>query len=317
MGFTGTKADWRRRMMRVFSELMKKVSEGIFVVTGEIEPVKTTDLKPVLEKASLLKRHVTAINVTDNPTAFAYLNTLITCYFMQEKTGVEAVYQITVRDRNRLAILSDLLAAGTLNIRNVLALSGDFVSVGDNPQAKPVYDLDSTQLLYFARKIVDEGMDLAGNKIDNPPKFNVGIAGNPNADPLEPELYKILRKQNIGADFIQTQCVYNLESLDRFLEGLKSLGVKVPILVGVAPFKSVKMMNWMINYVPGINVPKDMKHRLEEAGMKSKEAFREESKKVFAEICSQIKKKSGVCGIHMMALGFEEVVPDILLEAGI
>ena len=304
-------------MMRVFSELMKKISEGSFVVTGELEPVKTTDLKPVLETASILKGYVTAINVTDNPTAFAYLNTLITCYFIQEKTGIEAIYQVTVRDRNRLAIVSDLLAAGTLNIRNVLTLSGDFVSVGDNPQAKPVYDLDSSQLLYLVRKIVDEGVDLAGNKIDNPPRFNVGVAGNPNVDPLEPELYKILRKQNIGADFIQTQCVYNLKSLDRFLDGLKSLGVKTPIIVGVAPFKSMKMMDWMINYVPGISVPEDVRRRLQEAGMKGKDAFREENRRVFAELCKEIKKRPGVCGIHMMAVGFEEVVPRILSEAGI
>ena len=236
---------------------------------------------------------------------------------IRDRAGIEAVYQVTVRDRNRLAIVSDLLAAGTLNIRNVLALSGDFVSIGDNPQAKPVYDLDSSQLLYLVRKIVDEGVDLAGNKIDNPPRFNVGVAGNPNTDPLEPELYKILRKQNIGVDFIQTQCVYNLESLDRFLDGLKSIGVKIPILVGVAPFKSMKMMDWMIKYVPGINVPEDIRRRLEEAGMKGKEAYREENRRVFAELCREIKKRSGVCGIHMMAVGFEEVVPRILLEAGI
>jgi methylenetetrahydrofolate reductase (NADPH) len=304
-------------MMQAFSVLMKKISEGRFVVTGELEPVKTTDPKSVFETAGLLKGYVTAINVTDNPTAFAYLNSLIVCYFIQEKTGIETIYQVTVRDRNRLAIVSDLLAAEALNIKNVLTLSGDFVSVGDNPQAKPVYDLDSSQLLYLVRKMVEEGVDLAGNRIDNPPRFNVGVAGNPNADPLEPELFKLLRKQNIGADFVQTQCVYNLESLDRFLDGLRSLDVKIPVIVGVAPFKSVKMMDWMINYVPGINVPEAMKGRLKEAGLKGKEVFKEESRSLFVEICREIKKRSGVCGIHIMAVGFEEVIPKIISEAGI
>ena len=296
---------------------MKRISEGSFVVTGELEPVKTTDLTPVLETANLLKGHVTAVNITDNPTAFAYLNTLITCYIVQEKTGIEAVYQVTVRDRNRLSLVSDLLAAGALNIKNVLTISGDFVSVGDNPQAKPVYDLDSSQLLYLARKMVDEGVDLAGNKIESPPKFNIGIAANPNADPLEPEIYKLLRKQNIGAEFIQTQCVYNLESLDMFLDGLKSLGVSTPTLVGVAPFKSMKMMAWMINYVPGIDVPDDMKRKLEEAGSKGRSAFKDENKRTFADLCREIRKRPGVRGIHMMAIGFEEVMPEILSEAGI
>lgn len=303
--------------MQAFSELMKRISEGKFVVTGELEPVKNTDLTPVLETAGLLKGQVVAINITDNPTAFAYLNTLVTSYIMQEKTGIEAIYQVTVRDRNRLALVSDLLAAGTLNIRNVLTISGDFVSVGDNPQAKPVYDLDSTQLLYLARKMVDEGVDLAGNKIQNPPKFNIGVAANPNADPIEPEIYKLLRKQNIGADFIQTQCVYNIESLDKFLDGMKSLDVRTPTLVGLAPFKSMKMMSWMINFVPGINVPEDMKRQLEDAGAKGRAAFKEENKKIFGELCKEIKKRSRVCGIHMMAIGFEEVIPDILAEAGI
>ena len=300
-----------------YSELVKKLKEGEFVVTGEVEPLKTTSLEEVLRVCKMIKDYVVAVNVTDNPTAFAYLNTLVTCYYIEKEVGLETVYQITARDRNRLAITADLLAAGLLGIRNILAISGDFVSVGDNPQTKPVYDIDSTQLLYLIRKMVDRGEDLAGNKIENPPKFHVGIAANPNAEPLEPELYKILRKQKIGAEFIQTQCVYDIEVLRRFLEEAKSIGIKLPILVGITPFKSLKMMEWMIKFVPGIKVPDEMQERLKRAREKGKEAFREENLEIFSELCREVRKTPGVAGIHMMAVGFEEIIPELLKRANI
>ncbi|MEM2630804.1 MAG: methylenetetrahydrofolate reductase, partial [Candidatus Bathyarchaeia archaeon] len=220
-----------------YSNLMKALNEGKFVVTGELEPLKTTDLSSIINAAKTIKEYVIAVNVTDNPTAFAYTSPLVACYLVQKETGLECVYQMTVRDRNRLAIISDLLAASILGIKNVLALSGDFVNVGDNPQTKPVYDIDSTQLIYLLRKMVDEGVDLAGNKIVNPPKFNIGGAANPNAIPLEVEVYKLLRKQNAGVDFLQTQSVYDIERLKRFFELCDSIGIKVPILVGVTPIK--------------------------------------------------------------------------------
>ncbi|MEM3088754.1 MAG: methylenetetrahydrofolate reductase, partial [Candidatus Bathyarchaeia archaeon] len=203
---------------QVYSELMKSITEGKFIFTGEIEPVKTTDLHEVIETAKILKGHVVAVNITDNPTAFAYMNSLIPSYVIQRDVGLEAVYQMVSRDRNRIALTSDLLAAGYLGIKNVLALSGDHTTVGDNPGAKPVYDLDSTGLLYLIRKMVDEGVDLAGNKIDKPPKFHVGIAAALGADPIEPELLKIERKVKIGVDFIQTQAAYDIEVAKRFLK---------------------------------------------------------------------------------------------------
>jgi len=297
-----------------YSKLMKELASGKFVITGEVEPVKTTELTEVLEAAKILKEHVVAINVTDNPTAFAYMSGLIPSYFIQEKVGVEAVYQMVTRDKNRLALMADLLAAGALGIKNILALTGDSTTVGDNPGAKKVWDLDSTLLVYMISRMVDEGVDLAGNPIINPPKFNIGVAANPSATPLEVEIYKLVRKQNAGADFIQTQSMYDIEVIKQFLEECRAAGVKLPILVGVTPFKSIKMMEWLVKYVPGIIVPEEIQEKLRKAREKSKEAFIEENIEIFSNLCKEIKK-TNVAGIHMMAVGFEWIVPKILERA--
>ena len=298
-----------------YSELMKQISEGKFVFTGELEPVKTTDFHEVIEGAKVLKGHVVAINVTDNPTSFGYMNALVPSYLIQREVGVEAVYQMTARDRNRLALFSDVLAAGALGIRNILVLTGDHTTVGDTPQSKPVFDLDSATFTYMLRKVIDEGVDLNGNKIENPPKFNIGIAAAPNADPLEAELLKIERKVKLGVDFIQTQCVYGVEQAKRFLDAAGYL--KTPVLVGVAPFKSTAMMKWMVKFVPGIKVPEDVEQRLRRAREKSKEVFREVNVEIFGELIREIRKTTSAAGIHMMAVGFEWVVPKIIERSGI
>jgi 5,10-methylenetetrahydrofolate reductase len=294
-----------------FSELARAIQTGNFVYTGEIEPLKTTSLEETLATAKILKGHVIAANVTDNPTAFAYMNALIPSYVIQKEVGLEAVYQVTVRDRNRLAITADLLAASALGIKNVLALSGDHTTVGDDPRTKPVYDLDSTALVELLRKMVDEGTDLKGNKIANPPKFNIGVAGNPNADPIEPEILKIERKIKLGADFIQTQAVYDPELAKRFVKEVSHLNV--PVLVGMAPFKSTGMMEWMVKYVPGILVPEEIQNRLRVAKEKGgKEAFLSENVEIFGELIKQIRKSTSIQGIHIMTIGFEWVVPKII-----
>ena len=300
----------------IYSELMKRISEGKFVVTGEVEPVKTTDLTEVLESARRYKGHVVAVNVTDNPTAFAYMNALIPSYFIQREVGLEVVYQMVTRDRNRLILTSDLLAAGALGIKNILAIAGDSVAFGDNPQAKPVWDLDSTQFIYMIRKMVDEGTDLAGKKIHNPPKFHIGAAANPNADPLEPEVYKLLRKQEVGVDFLQTQSTYSIEIVEKFLDLVDSVGVKVPILIGVTPFKNIPMMEWMVKFVPGVVIPSEIQERLYKANKISKEKFVEENIEIFGELCKEIRKTK-VAGIHMMPIGFEWITPPVLERAGI
>ena len=297
-----------------YSELMKQILEGKFVFTGELEPVKTTNLHEVLEGARTLKDHVVAANVTDNPTSFGYMNALVPCYMIQREVGLEAVYQMTTRDRNRLALLSDVLGAGALGIKNILVLTGDHTTVGDTPGARPVFDLDSATFTYMMRKVIDEGVDLKGNKIEDPPKFNIGIAGAPNADPLEAEILKIERKVKLGVDFIQTQCVYSVEQAKRFLDAVEYL--KTPVLIGIAPFKSKAMMNWMIKFVPGIKVPEDVEQRLRRAREKSKEAFREVNVEIFGELVREIRKTTSAAGIHMMAIGFEWVVPKIIEVSG-
>jgi len=298
-----------------YSELVRQISEGKFVFTGELEPVKTTSLNEVLEGAKTLKGHVVAINITDNPTSFGYMNALVPSYMIQREVGVEAVYQMTTRDRNRLALLSDVLAAGALGIRNILVLTGDHTTVGDTPESKPVFDLDSATFTYMMRKVIDEGVDLKGNKIEDPPKINIGIAAAPNANPLEAELLKIERKVKLGVDFIQTQCVYSVEQAKRFADAAAYL--KTPMLFGVAPFKSMGMMKWMIKFVPGIKVPEDVEQRLRKAKEKSKEAFLEENIEIFGALLRDIRKETSAAGIHMMAVGYEWVVPKIIERSGI
>ena len=300
----------------IFSELMKEIREGRFVFTGEIEPVKTTNLHEVLETAKILKGHVVAANVTDNPTAFAYMNALVPSYMIQREVGLEAVYQMTVRDRNRLALTSDLLAAAVLGIKNVLALSGDHTTVGDDPRAKPVYDLDSAQLVELVRKMVDQGVDLKGNKIIDPPKFHVGIAANPNADPLEPEILKVERKVKLGADFIQTQAVYDVELAKRFMDGVAYLGK--PVLIGIAPFKSIAMMEWMVKFVPGILVPEEIQTRLRKAKERGgKEEVYKENIDIFGQLVREMKKETKAQGIHVMTIGFEWIVPKIIERSAV
>lgn len=303
-------------MGEAYSELMKQIKGGKFVFTGELEPVKTTSLKEVIEGAKVLKDSVVAINVTDNPTAFGYMNALVPSYMIQKEVGVEAVYQMTTRDRNRLALIADVLAAGALGIKNILALTGDHTTVGDTPQAKPVFDLDSATFVYMLRKMMDEGVDLNNNKVEDPPKFNIGIAAAPNADPLEPEILKIERKVKLGVDFIQTQCVYSVEQAKTFMDAASYL--KTPILLGVAPFKSLSMMEWMVKFVPGINVPEEIQERIRKARETGgKEAVHEANIDIFAELMKEIRRTTSAAGIHAMAFGFEWIIPMIKERAGL
>ena len=301
---------------KVHSELMKALTKGKFTFTGEIEPVKTTSLHETIETAKILKGHVVAANITDNPTAFGYLNALVPSWAIQEKVGLEAVYQMTCRDRNRLALISDFLAAGTLGIKNVLAITGDHVSAGDDPRTKPVFDLDSATMVYMLRKMIDEGVDLAGNKIEDPPHFHIGIAANPGADPLEPEILKIKRKVKLGADFIQTQAIYDVEIAKNFVE--EAAYLKTPILIGIAPLKSLAMLKWMVKFVPGIAIPEDIQERLRKARKeRGKEALYQENIEIFGDMVREIKKTTPAAGIHVMAIGFEWIVPKILEASGL
>ncbi|RLF23726.1 MAG: methylenetetrahydrofolate reductase [Thermoprotei archaeon] len=304
-------------MKRIYSRLMEELLSGKFVFTAEIEAGKTTSLDKVIEAAKMLKNYVTAINITDNPGACAHMNPLVPAYVIQRDVGVEAVYQITCRDRNRIAIISDLLAAAALGIRNVLALTGDHVTMGDNPEAKPVFDLDSASLVYLIRRMVDEGVDLAGNKIEGEVKFHVGIAANPNAMPLELEILKIERKVRLGIDFIQTQCVFDMELTKEFLREVKKFNV--PVLVGICPIRSIGMMKWYIKECPGgIKIPMEIQERLLTAReRRGKKGVLEESIEISAELIKEIRKTTSAAGVHIMAIGFEWVIPQIIERTGL
>lgn len=300
--------------MKIFSDLMRSLIEGKFTVTGELEPKKTTRLDELIGAAKTLKRYVVAANVTDCPAGLAYMNSLIPAYIVQKEVGLETVYQITCRDRNRIAITADLLAAGALGIRNILALTGDYPSLGDMPQAKPVFDLDSQQLVHLIRRMVDEGVDLAGNKIEDPPKFHVGVSASLSIRPLEPEIIKLERKARVGAEFVQTQAVFDIEIAKDFLN--KTSHIKLPVLIGICPLRSYGMAKWMIEKLPGIVIPEEVLERIKKAEEKGKEALIEENARLFSEFIKELRK-TRAAGVHIMAPGFEEVVPEIVKRAGL
>lgn len=302
-----------------FSNLMKNIHAGKFTFTGELEPEKIGSMEEVLEGAQKLVGHVVAANVTDIPQSFAYMNSLSPSHMIQEKVGLEAICQMTCRDRNRLALFADLLAAGALGIKNILALTGDHPSLGDQPEAKPVFDLDSASLTYLIRKITDEGVDLKGNEIHQPPKFHVGVAINPGAIPLEPEILKLERKESVGAEFAQTQVVFEIEAAKEFLKSIKH--VKVPTLVGIFPLKSYKVAAWMDTMVPGVSIPEPMMSKLKEINsiedkQKKKEEYVAFNIEYFGEFVREIRKTTHAAGCHIMAVKWEELVPKIIEASG-
>jgi len=298
-----------------YSELMKTIVAGRFVFTGEIEPKKTAHFDDVIRVAKALKGYTVACNVTDNPRAQAYLSSLSVAHIVQKETGMETICQMTVRDRNRLALFSELLGAAALGIRNVLTMSGDHTSLSDNPGAMPVYDIDTAQFVYMVRRMVDEGVDLEGNKIDGKVKLHVGIVGNPNADPLEVELLKIERKVKIGADFMQTQVVFDVEKAKGFLKEMKRHSI--PVLLGIFPCKSYGVAEFISKNVPGISVPKDFMEELKKAeeiedNSRRKSRVEDVNVRYFTDFISEVKRTTHASGIHIMAVGYESVVKTLV-----
>ncbi|RKY43785.1 MAG: 5,10-methylenetetrahydrofolate reductase [Candidatus Omnitrophota bacterium] len=285
------------------SLLKEKLEKGDFVVTSEIGPPKGVNIEPYLEEADKLKGKVTAINVTDIQSAVMRLGSLAVCHLLKER-GIEPVYQLVTRDRNRLALQSDLLSAYVLGIENVLCLTGDHPVLGDHPQAKPVYDLDSVQLLKAAKSL-NEGEDMVGNPLEGRPQLFLGAVVNPGIEPLEPQIIKMKKKISAGAQFFQTQPVYEVDKFARFVEKVKDLGV--PILAGVVLLKSAKMAKYMNENVSGVNVPQEL---IEEMASVSKEDRPKKSVEIAVRL---IKKLKPLCqGIHIMPLGWDRYVPDIL-----
>jgi methylenetetrahydrofolate reductase (NADPH) len=300
-----------------YSQLVKDIRAGKFVLTGELEPEKVTGIEEILVSARAMKPYVVAANVTDNPLAYAYMNSLVPSWAVQKEVGLETVYQMTVRDRNRLALTSDVLAAAYLGIRNILAISGDHTVLGDNKGAISVYDLDSAQFVYMLHRMIDEGVDVAGNEIHGKVEINVGIAANPNADPLMPEVLKIGRKTKIGSDFIQTQTMFDIDKTKEFLKEVDRY--KCPTLVGVFPLKSYGIADFFDRFIPGVSVPPEllanMKKAKEEPDKeKRSQLYDDVNLEFFRPFIKEIRKTTSAAGIHVMAVLYERIF-EPLLEA--
>lgn len=283
-----------------------KIKAGKFIVTSEIGPPKGIDIKEALEDADLIKGKVDAINVTDLQSSVMRLGSLAVCHLLKDR-AIEPIFQITCRDRNRLALQSDLLSAAALGIENVLALTGDYTTLGDHPEAKPVFDLGSIELLDVIRSL-QEGKDMKGNALKGAPKFCVGAVVNPGADPLEPEIIKMEKKISSGALFFQTQAVYDIELFKRFLAAAKHL--KTTTLAGIVLLKSAGMAKYMNKNVAGVFVPDNLIKEMVEAKDKSVQSI---------EIAARlIKELKPLCqGIHIMPIGWDRKVPLVLEAAGL
>ncbi len=285
----------------------EKLESGKFVITSEIGPPKGVDIEESLKEAETLREKVDAFNVTDLQSSVMKLGSLATCHLLVERK-LEPVFQITCRDRNRLALQSDLLSAYVLGIKNVLVLTGDHTVLGDHPQAKPVFDLDSVSLLKAASLLM-EGKDMVDSDLLGKPEFCLGAVVNPGADPLEPQIIKMEKKIEAGAKFFQTQAVYDLASFESFMKIAEKTGV--PVLGGIVLLKSAGMAKYMNKNVAGVNVP----DKYIEMMAKAK---KEERPKVSIQIAAElIKGMKNICrGIHIMPLGWEKHVPSVLEESG-
>ncbi|MFA5085055.1 MAG: methylenetetrahydrofolate reductase [Candidatus Omnitrophota bacterium] len=284
----------------------EKIRSGKFVLTSEIGPPKGIDIDGMLEDSDLIKGKVDAVNVTDLQSSVLKLGSLAVCHLLK-KRGIEPILQMTCRDRNRLALQSDLLSAAVLGIENVLVLTGDYPSAGDHPEAKPVFDLGSVELL-DAIKGLQAGFDMKGNPLKGAPKFCVGAVVNPGADPLEPEIIKMEKKIEAGALFFQTQAIYDIELFKRFLDASKHL--KTTILAGIVLLKSAQMARYMNKNIAGVYVPENIIEEMEGASDKGAKAI---------EIAARlIKELKPLCqGIHIMPIGWDKKVPLVLEAAGI
>jgi len=288
----------------------EKINSGKFLVTTEIGPPKGTDISEMIHDIELLKDKVDAINITDHQSSVMRYPSIGGCLLVKEHGG-EPILQVTCRDRNRLALEAELLFAHSRGINNMLSLTGDSVDVGDHKEAKPVFDLDSVQLLRMARTL-ESGMDMAGNELKGAPSFCLGSSVHPEADFIEPQLIKFNKKVEAGAQFFQTQGVFDLASFRRFMQYASQFDVK--ILAGIIVMASARMAKYMNNNVPGIMVPQEV---IDELATAEKGKGLEKGIEVAARAMRTIKEENLCDGVHVMAVGNERVVPDILEQAGL
>ena len=282
--------------------------QGVFAVTGEVGPPKGVDAEEVLSGAKVMAPYVDAVNVTDNQSAVMRLGSLAVSRLLIEG-GITPVFQLTCRDRNRIALQSDLLSAAALGVENVLVITGDHMVLGDHAEAKKVFDLDSVQLLAAAKELT-QGRDLAGHELDSAPAFCLGAVVNPGSDDLDAQLIKMEKKIEAGAVFFQTQAVYEVDVFAGFMERAGTFGV--PIMAGIVPLKSAGMARYMTNNVAGVRVPDEMIQRMAETP-------KADRKKVSAEMSADfVRRIKDICqGVHLMPLGWDDVVPEIVKAAEI
>jgi len=297
------------------SKLEKILTAGHLAVTSECGPPRGSDGDVITKKAEMIKDYVDAINITDNQTSVTRLCSLAAVIRIK-LMGLEPILQMVTRDRNRIALQSDILGAASFDIHNILCLSGDHQSFGDSPQGQNVFDIDSMQLIQTVRHMRDEGKFLGGDDIGRPPQMFVGAAANPFADPFEIRVRRLAKKIAAGVEFIQTQCIYNLDKFELWMKQARDLGLheKVYILAGVTPFKSAGMAKYMKKRVPGMDVPDEVVERM--SGV-PKEKQPEEGINICVESIQRLKEVEGVRGFHVMAIEWEEMVPEIVKRSGL
>ncbi len=307
------------------SNLEKVLRNGYFAATAELGPPKNADAEVVRNKAKLLKGKVDAVNITDNQTAIVRMSS-IGAGLLARGEGLEPIMQMTCRDRNRLAMQSDLLGAYALGLRNILCLTGDHQTFGNHPQAKNVHDIDSMQLVQMVVGLRDKNCFQCGEEIKGAnPRFFVGAAENPFGDPFDWRPYRLGKKVRAGADFIQTQLIYNVPRFREFMKRVVDMGLhkQVYILAGVGPIRTPGAAKYMRDQVPGMDVPDEIVSRMEKAGKgiddkKAKAAaFREEGLKICVELIQQMREIEGVAGVHIMAIEWEDAVPFLTEKAGL
>ncbi len=301
--------------MKTRSNIQGILESGGFLVTSECGPPRGADAEVIRKKGKLLAGVVDAVNVTDNQTSVVRMSSLSSCVILKEM-GFDPILQMVCRDRNRIAIQSDILGAAALGINNILCLSGDHQKFGDHARAKNVFDIDSIQLIQAVKTMRDEGKFIGGEEVKGKPMLFIGAAENPFADPFEIRAARLGKKVKAGCEFIQTQCIYNVERFERWMEMVRERGLheRCAILGGVTPFKSVGMARYMKNQVPGMDVPEGMIERMKGV---PKEKQSEEGIKICVETIQRLREIPGVRGIHIMAIEWEEKVQEIAKAAGL
>ncbi|NVM17671.1 MAG: methylenetetrahydrofolate reductase [Candidatus Lokiarchaeota archaeon] len=300
--------------VKTYSKLGEAIAKGEFILTGELEPEKTTDLSHTIHEAKEMAPYVIAANVTDSPLGIVTINSMAATHLIQKAAGLECVWQMTVRDVNKLGIAGMIMGAHALGIRNVLSLTGDHTALGDMPESKPVFDLDSATLVKLVREMVDKGT-INGNEIEAPPTLHVGAAANPNAEPMGAEILKIGRKAEAGCEFIQTQVVYDLDRTIEFLTEIKKY--KVPILLGIFPMKSYGMAKGFDTFVPGVSVPKEILAKWKSVKKEvtdkkqQKELYDQYNYEFFKPFITELRKKDLLAGIHCMAVHYPRIFPKL------